>query len=90
VIPRRLNGKARAKPGKIRRNSKFNRRIIGLAKTCRNRELSGKRPENVLNHDANFRLSGIRTLDRRFVAPHNTLIYKDFIDLRIAKRYGYD
>jgi len=81
VIPRRVNGKGRARLGKSRRCRKNFRGIIGLEKICKNWQLSDKDSENVLKDDANFHLSGNRTLRRPFVAAHNILIKKTLLTL---------
>jgi len=52
--------------------------------------MSDEKAKNVLNNDANFELSGFRTVHRFFVAPHKPLIYNDFIDLNWIVGYGYD
>jgi hypothetical protein len=90
VIPRRLNGKGRARPRKARRLVEFRRRIIDLAKTSEKWQLSDEKAKNVLNNDANFELSGFRTVDKFFVAAHKPLIHNDFIDLDSIVGYGYD
>jgi hypothetical protein len=61
-----------------------------LAKTSGKRQLSDEKAKNVLNNDANFELSGFRTVHVFFVAPHKPLIYNDFIDLDWIVGYGYD
>ena len=52
--------------------------------------MSDEKTKNVLNNDANFELSGFRTVNKFFVAPHKPLIHNDFIDLDSIVGYGYD
>ena len=52
--------------------------------------MSDEKTKNVLNNDANFELSGFRTVNKFFVAPHKPLIHNDFIDLDSTVGYGYD
>jgi len=61
-----------------------------LAKNCGKRQLSDEIAKYVLNNDANFELSGFRTLHKFFVAAHKPLIHNDFIDLDSIVGYGYD
>jgi hypothetical protein len=90
VIPRRLNGKGRARGRKFRRLAEFRQRIIDLAKSCGKRQLSDENAKYVLNNDANFELSGFQTVHKFFVAPHKPLIHKDFIDFDGVVGYGCD
>jgi len=52
--------------------------------------MSDEFPKCVLNNDENFELSGFRTLNKRFAAPHKPLIHNDFIDLHSIVGYGYE